>query len=146
MKKLLFLASMLLAVSMFTSCDDEKIVSESDLPSSSREFLKTHFDGIAVTTVMQERDGIGKEYTVFLSNGFQISFEKKGAWDEVNGFQTELPQSFLALLPAGITQYVANFPEAKIVDVNKEPKGYEVKLSNGTELEFDSNGNLIEID
>ncbi len=150
MKKLLFFASMLLAVLMFASCDEEKVVSESDLPAKSREFLNTHFNGVAVTTVIRERDGLGKEYTVLLANGFQIGFEKKGDWDEVNGFQNELPQSFLALLPTGINQYVeTHYPDAKIVEVSKDKEfrdQYEVKLSNRMELEFNSSGTLVGAD
>lgn len=48
----------------------------------------------------------------------------------------------------GIRFIVENYPAEGIVSMEKEyaSNKYEVKLTDGTELEFDSKGNLVEID
>ncbi len=145
MKKLIYLTAMFVALSMFTSCDKEEDINKSELPSSSREFLDTHFAGVDIIRIQKETDGFEKDYTVYLANGFTVDFRKSGSWDEVNGHINVLPQSVLNLLPAGIAQYVnTNFPDYFIVKVSKEhsPSGYDIELNNSMGLEFDSNGNI----
>jgi hypothetical protein len=147
MKKIMYLATMFVVVAMFASCDKEEIITESQLPSASREFLKTHFDGVSITRIIQENEMFDKEYTVYLANGFKVDFEKSGAWDEINGFVNPLPQNILDLFPAGIVQYVnTTFPNSKIVKANKERFGYEIELNGGIELEFNSNGEFLRMD
>lgn len=48
----------------------------------------------------------------------------------------------------GIRFIVENFPDEGIVSMNKEfaSNTYDVKLTNGTEIEFNSQGNVVEID
>jgi hypothetical protein len=147
MKKLLCLATLFVTLIMFASCEKKGVITESQLPASSREFLKMHFAGVDITRIIKESEVLDKDYTVYLQNGFKVDFTKSGAWDEVNGLINELPQSILDLLPASIMQYVGTaFSSQKIVKVNKERFGYEIELSGDIELEFDSNGNLLEID
>ena len=38
------------------------------------------------------------------------------------------------------------YPDAKVLRIEKEKRGYEVKLSNGWEVTFDKNFNVTEID
>ncbi|MCZ2607976.1 PepSY-like domain-containing protein, partial [Bacteroides fragilis] len=39
-----------------------------------------------------------------------------------------------------------NYPDAKVLKIERDKTDYEVKLSNGWELKFDSKFNLIDID
>lgn len=147
MKRTLFLTALLLSAIFIASCDREEIIPETKLPASSQEFLKTHFPGIAVTQIIKETDGLEKDYTVYLANGFDIDFEKNGDWDDVDGHIHPLPQSILALLPAGIIEYIAaNYPDASIVEVNRERYGYEIDLTGRTELKFNASGGFIGYD
>jgi hypothetical protein len=147
MKKLLYLAAMMLSLTMFASCEKEEIITESELPGASREFLQTHFAGVAIASIVKETEGLDKDYSVYLSNGFQVDFTKSGAWDEVDGQINPLPQSVLDLLPVGISQYIgSNFPTNQIVSVNKEHFGYEIELDSRFELAFDASGNFLRID
>ena len=51
------------------------------------------------------------------------------------------------VIPATIQKYVTtNYPDAKILKIERDKKDYEVKLSNRTELKFDLKFNLIDID
>jgi hypothetical protein len=149
MKRMLFLTTLLLSTALAVSCDSEDVISETKLPASSQEFIKTHFPGVAVTLVMKETDGLEKDYTVYLANGFDIDFEKKGNWDDIDGHIHPLPQSILELLPAGIVEYVsANFNDSQIVEVNKERYGYEIGLSDRLDLDlkFNASGSFIGYD
>lgn len=50
-------------------------------------------------------------------------------------------------VPAQIAQYVSgHYPDASIVQIDRDKHDYEVKLSNGLELTFDLKFNLIDID
>ncbi len=144
---LTYFATTFVALALFVSCDKEEVISESKLPSSSREFLKTHFAGVAITHIVCDKELFDKDYSVYLANGFEVDFVKSGAWDEVDGHASALPQSVIELLPAGIAQYVnATFPDYKIVTVNKEHFGYEIELNGDIELEFNSNGEFTRMD
>ena len=51
------------------------------------------------------------------------------------------------VIPAQIAQYVSgHYPDASIVQIDRDKHDYEVKLSNGLELTFDLKFNLIDID
>ncbi len=146
MKKTMY-AALLVASAMFASCDKEEVIPESKLPAASREFLQTHFDGVTITRIEKETDGLDKDYTVYLINGFEIDFSKSGAWDEVDGHITAVPQSVLNLIPANIVQHVYdNFSGYEIVKVNKERYGYEIGLNGDIDLEFNTQGNFIRMD
>lgn len=54
------------------------------------------------------------------------------------------PQHYVQGLPQSIMTTIQNgYPGAFIIDVDWEPYGYEIKISNGMELYFDRNGNLL---
>ena len=70
--------------------------------------------------------------------------DNKGNWEEVNCKYSSVPT---AIIPAAIQKYVTtNYPDAKILKIERDKKDYEVKLSNRTELKFDLKFNLIDID
>lgn len=51
------------------------------------------------------------------------------------------------MLPIPMAQYIAaNFPGSGVNEISRKYNGYEVELTNGVELIFDSNGYLIHID
>ncbi len=143
MKKIMYLITLFIVSAMFASCEKEEVITESKLPSSSRKFLKTHFEGIDITRIEKETDGLDKDYTVYLANGFEIDFTKSGAWDEVDGHIKAVPQSILDLIPEKIAQYVnTNYSDYEIVKVNKERYGYEIGLNGDIDIKFDSKGNF----
>ncbi len=141
MKKVMSIVAMFAALAMFASCDKEEFITESQLPSASSEFLRTHFGNVDILSIVKEADGLDKDYTAYLANGFEVDFTRSGAWDEVDGRINAVPQSVLDLLPGGIVQYVdTNFATSTIVKINKERHGYEIGLNGDVELMFNSNG------
>ena len=91
-----------------------------------------------------ERDFLEARYEVIFTDGAKAEFYKDGEWKEVDCRYSSVPA---AVVPAQIAQYVSgHYPDASIVQIDRDKHDYEVKLSNGLELTFDLKFNLIDID
>ncbi len=153
MKKMMTIAALFASTTAFASCDREDVISEQRLPKESQTFLRTHFGDAEVASVVREIDGLEKDYSVYLKNGYEINFRRSGAWDEVDGNRSAVPASVLSLLPAGIESYVGeNYPGRPIVCVNRERWGYEVEVGpaegarGDLELDFTEAGQFFRYD
>lgn len=79
-----------------------------------------------------------------MASGVKIEFDGDGKWTEVDCRYTKVPE---AIVPKKIADYVkANYPTSKIFEITKERNEWEVKITGGLELTFDSALNLIDID
>ena len=77
-------------------------------------------------------------------NGTKIEFNNAGKWTSVDCQTREVPQD-LILKP--IRNYVAkNFPDVKIVKIEKDFVGFDIELSDGVEVKFDRLGNFKSVD
>ena len=121
MKKLMILTTILMALGISTACaDNDKPIAVTQLPQKAQLFIKTHFPKEKVALAKLERD--------FL---------------ETRKYST-VPT---AIIPAQIASYVSqNYPDTQIVQIDRDKRDYEVKLTNRLELTFDLNFNLIDID
>ena len=87
----------------------------------------------------------GKEYEARLENGITVKFDKGGNWEDVDApGNSALPTSFI-LTPI-VTYIEAEYPEAGINDVDKERHGFDIELTSGLDLVFDTEGNFVRID
>lgn len=144
MKKVIRLMSVLGAVLvMFTACDKESLITADGLPKEAQAYITQHFPSHEVVQVVKERDDLKTTYDVYLSEGFNLDFDKQGKILGVEG-SSKLPDS---VVPEKILAYVStNYPDQFIRDWELDDRGQEVKLSNGMELKFDKNGNFLRID
>ena len=86
----------------------------------------------------------GKSYEVVFTNGSKVEFDGKGEWKDVNCKYTQVPDE---IIPQKIKEYIAaNFAGAKILEIERDSRDYEVKLNNGLELTFNLKFELIDID
>ena len=84
------------------------------------------------------------EVTVVLKDGTEIEFDADGSWESVDCGASAVPAS---VVPKAIATYVKNnYRGAKIVEIEVDRKGYDVKLSTGLELKFDRAGKFLRID
>ncbi len=115
------------------------------LPQTSQGFLNTNFSNNTVTnTKVDTKRNVVDEYEVYLDNGVKVEFDRNGNWKEVDGKGTAIPTEFIN---QNIVSYVnTQYPNAQIYKVEKERKGYEVKLTNGLELKFNHQGAFLRID
>ena len=145
MKKFLFLAAALLALGISTACaDSDRPIDVAQLPQKAQQFIQKHFAGEKVALAKVERDFLEVRYEVIFTDGAKAEFYKDGEWKEVDCRYSSVPA---AVVPARIAQYVSgHYPDASIVQIDRDKHDYEVKLSNGLELTFDLKFNLIDID
>lgn len=144
MKKVFYsVASAAVMLIMFSACDKESVIDADGLPKDAHLFIAQHFPDQEILQVVKERDDLKTGYDVYLSDGFNLDFDKKGNIIGVEG-TSKLPDS---VVPTKILAYVqANYPDSFIRDWELDDRGQEVTLSNGMDLKFDKEGNFIRID
>lgn len=143
MKRIMFLICMFLMMgTTYSIAGDGYVVGIQQLPAGAQEVMTKCFADKTVLTILKERD----EYEVIFNNGEKIEFNKKGEWTEVSCHTTQVPD---ILIPDPIKARIkADFANSKIVKIDRSSNGkkYEVKLSNGLEVEFDKKFNVIKVD
>jgi hypothetical protein len=120
------------------------LIQVNQLPEKAQTFISTHFSGVNVSYAKVDRDVFEKSYEVILVDGCKMEFDRNGEWTEINCKFKEVP---LNAIPAEILKQInARYPDTKILQIEKDYRDYEVKISNGLELKFDKKFNLIDID
>ena len=143
MKK--FKLFLLMAVAMTMSLnvmadDDDRVITYQQLPQTAQTFLKQHFAKKVPLVVTADYD----DYTIMYESGEKIEFDKKGNWKELDCKVSHVPA---ALIPEQIKAAVnKTFPGALIIKLDRDRRGYDVKLNNGMELEFNKHFQIVEID
>ena len=143
MKRMIFLVCMFLMMgTTYSIAGDGYVVGIQQLPAGAQEVMTKCFADKTVLTILKERN----EYEVIFNNGEKIEFNKKGEWTEVSCHTTQVPD---ILIPNPIKMRImADFSNTRIVKIDRSRNGkkYEVKLSNGLEVEFDKKFNIIKVD
>lgn len=144
MKQLITLTICLFAFIGITRADNDKPINVTELPQKAQQFIKQHFSGSEVSFAKLEKDLLDKKYEVIFVNGNKIEFDKNGNWKEVDCKHTAVPD---AIIPEQIKTVVTKqYPQAKILGIDKDSRGYEVKLNNKLELKFNTTFQLVDID
>lgn len=144
MKKIIFILSLFAGILTFTGCDEDKIISASQLPQKAQQFIQQYFAEEEIAIVKSEREVSGKKYEVTFISGKNIEFKSNGDWIKVDCL-------FSAVLAELVPEAIANkvkemYPDAIICVIDKENNYTEVDLNNGLDLKFDKKYNLIAID
>lgn len=145
MKKVLFaLVSLFMFSSAFAFAGDDKPIQVNRMPDNAQEFITTHFKNRKVALAKMDTEILDKSYEVIFTDGCKVEFDKKGQWTEVSCKKSVVPAN---IVPAAIRGYILRtYPDAKIIQIERDRKGYEVKLTNGVELDFDARLRLTDID
>ena len=110
-------------------------ISASSLPAAAQTFLNKHFAGDNVRKAEKDNGRRGTEYEVDMTSGAEIEFTSDGDWKEIKASRGNAVPA--AVVPAAIAKFVAdNFSGEIITEIAKKRGGYEVELSNGTELKL----------
>ena len=137
MTKKIFALLITLTIVSTSSLFADWVVPASSLPQKSRAFIQRVYPGVQIWKV--ERDG-GK-FEVKLSNGASIDFLANGNWINIDGEYNGVP---LSVLPQAVANTVRRtYPQAMMIDVEKEWGNYKIKLNNMMELFVSSGGQLM---
>jgi len=114
---------------------NEEIISVDQLPPSALQLVRDSFSDKDVEYVLCETELFSKEYELKFTDGTVVEFDTKGNWTKIDCVSKAVP---CEVVPAEVKSAVEkNFPQAVIFEIEHDRRGYEVKLSNGIELEFD---------
>ncbi|GAA4143451.1 PepSY-like domain-containing protein [Sphingobacterium kyonggiense] len=148
MKKFLLGLSFLLAIAITAiSCSKDNVGNEIVLPGKANTFITAKFKTAKVVKVSKVNDNLTKkEFEVILDNGIKIEFDKDGNWVEIEAVEDDqsIPSEFV---PEKILAYLAiNYPGLGVNSIEIEDDGYEIELTDGTDLDFDLQGNFVKVD
>ena len=137
MTKKLFALLITLTIISTSNAFADWMVPASSLPQNARSFIQQIYPNTQIWKV--ERDD-GK-FEVKLSNGAKIDFLYNGDWNSIEAEYNAVPFN---ALPANIANTIKNtYPQAAVIDVEKEWGNYKVKLNNFMELFITSDGQLM---
>ena len=142
MKKVIILALFIGFALTNTSCNSDKKA------QVINAFVKTYFPETEV--IANIKDGLDCDVT--LSDYTQIGFDGnlfgKLEWDDVDCSHASLSTTVpAALVPVEIANYVSKIHGTQsITKISKDRRGWDIKLSNGIEIEFDKRFNVIDFD
>ena len=114
---------------------DSYVIDRKNLPEQAQQMLSEYFPKAKVSLIKVDRHLLKKtDYDVKLVNGTKIEFTNAGKWKSVDCKTREVPEG---LVTKPIRNYIQkNFPDVKIVKIEKKSGGYEIVLSDGVELKF----------
>lgn len=136
----------LLAAAMPASAlaSDDRPIEVKELPAAAQQFIQTHFPGVKVSYATVDSELMSKDYKVVFTDGRKVEFSKNGEWKEVSAKHAELPA---AIVPQQIRDYVAKHHAGQAIrKIERDRHGYEVKLANGLELDFNKRFEVVKID
>ena len=108
-------------------------------------FVETYFPQVGILNAHQDGNEIDVKLTDMTEIDFYLTFEWKKIDCDDSQVYGMVPNN---LVPAQITDYVnANYPGKHIDKIEKKHNGgWDIELSNGLEITFDSNFNVTGID
>ena len=126
-----------------TSKKTPKTDAGSTAMQTAQQFIKKYFGDRKVAFAKEESD-FRKSYEIAFKNGDKIEFDRKGEWTDIDCKYSAVPTG---IIPAPIAKYVAdNYPDNKIVQIERDTRSTEVKLDNRMEIKFDKQHRVIEMD
>ena len=145
MKRILLFAFSVLVLGLSAAkADNDRVITKEKLPAAAQKFVNEHFGSLKISYVKEERDLFDRNYEVVFTDGTKVEFRRNGNWKEIDCRYGEVPA---VLVPEPIRKYISeNYPNEKVLRIDRGRHDYEVKLSNRLELTFDLNFNIIDID
>lgn len=144
MKTTIILLISLLSFIGNVKADEDRPIRVDELPQSSREFIRKYFPQSEVSFAKVEKDLWEKKYEVVFVNGEKIEFDKQGKWEEVKCKYSSVPVN---IIPEAIRNHIQHqYPDTKVLKIERDSRGYEVELSNRLELKYNTSYQLVDID
>lgn len=129
-----------LVVSLNAKADHDQVITFDQMPESAQTLLKQYFADKVPLVVTVDWD----DYTIMYESGEKVEFDKQGMWKEISCRMSAVPAD---LIPDQIKSHIkATFPGSVILKIDRNLRGYEVKLNNGLDVEYSPDFQVIDID
>lgn len=129
-----------LVVSLNAKADHDQVITFDQMPESAQTLLKQYFADKVPLVVTVDWD----DYTIMYESGEKVEFDKQGMWKEISCRMSGVP---VELIPEQIKSHInATFPGSMVLKLDRNRRGYEVKLNNGLEVEYNPTFQIIDID
>lgn len=136
MKKITLALMMALLLGMTATAQITQI-SSTKLPAQARTAIRTAWNGAPIVDAWRNKEGKRVEYKASVENGSTMKFNANGWWIEIKSYGG-VPTK---MLPAALVKHVEKYYEGQlIVWVARTTKRYQVQLTDGSKLEFNSKG------
>jgi len=143
-RKSLLMVMCLFVASVYVMASNDKPIKVTELPQTAQQMLKKYFPKKQIALSKMETGLFDKSYDIIFTNGDKVEFDRNGNWTEIQCKTTAVPAG---LIPAAIKKYLKeHYPSAKILEIERDRKGYDVKLSNKLEITFNNNFQVTDID
>lgn len=144
-KKIMLMILAVAGISTVAMAKDVYERSASVLPKAAQTVLAKNFDSKVNLVKIDREYGRIKDYEVILNDGTEVTFDRKGIWENIEVASSKSVP--ISLIPASIVKYInEKVPGQVIVGIEKESYGYEVELANGLEYKFNHKGQFIRYD
>lgn len=138
-KAILLLVAMLVT-SFSAKADHDQVITFDQMPEVAQAFHKQYFASKVPLVITVDWD----DYSIRYESGEKVEFDKQGNWKEIDCRASQVP---VELIPEQIKANIAaTFPGAIILKIDRNRRGYEVKLNNGLEVEYSPTFQVIDID
>lgn len=115
---------------------DQRAVDYDKLPARAKEFVTAYFASAKVAGVTQDKESGNTIYDLYFTDGSKAEFDRRGEWREVDCVRRAIPAG---IIPSKIADFLKNnHSDNFAVRIERDKKGYELKLDNGLEVKFDS--------
>ena len=148
MKGLIRRVFMTIAAALMTSsaafAGMDRPIEVTQLPADAQRTVKTDFSGRRVAMAKIDDGLFYNGYNVVFTNGDKVEFDSHGQWKDISCKYSSVPAS---VIPKPIRNYLkSNYPKMKVLEIERNKKNYEVKLSNGLEITFNRDYKVTDID
>ncbi len=134
------MAAMMLTFNVAMMADDNRVITYDQLPQTAKTLLSQHFAKKVPLVVTMDWD----EYEILYQSGEKVEFNKRGEWKSIDCRVSAVPS---VLIPEQIKSHIkATFPGTTIIKLERDRRGYGVKLNNGLEVEYNTRFQVVEID
>lgn len=145
MKRAILITIAILSLGIITAkADNDRVITKGELPAKAQQFINTYFSESKISYIKEDRDFFDRNYEIVFADGSKVEFERNGEWIDVDCRYTSVPQG---IIPNAIKTYTKEqFPDTRIIEIERKRGNYEVKLSNKLEIIFDKKLNVKGID
>lgn len=138
--KFLLMLVVALTIGFNAKADHDQPITYNQLPQPAQTLLQQFFADKVPLIVTMDWD----DYTIRYNSGEKVEFDRQGNWKEIECYASAVPDG---LVPAQIKAHIGGaYPGALIIKLDRNRRGYEVKLNNGVEVEYSRSFQVIDID